>query len=464
MKVLLMVPPNRSYVIMPSLGLAYIASAIRKRNHEVSILHGIKEKITPAKLKEFLQKKKFDVIGMQMMTYDFNPVKELSKVIKEVSPETIVVVGGAHPSGDPKGTLNSIKDIDYAFIGEVEVGFPEFLDKMSKAEGKGKNNILESIPNLAWRNENKIIVNPWKFIEDLDTIDFPAWDLTDPRDFPEAPHGAFLKSYPYAPIIITRGCPYQCTFCSGKCVTSNKVRKRSIKNVIKEIEYLMKNFDVKEFMLEDENFTLHKNLVYEFCNEIIKRKLKINWCCPSGVRLDTLNQDMLKLMEQSGCHSLSVGVEFGSQRILDLTKKHLSIKTIKEKIALIGKTRIRTTGFFMMGYPGETKKDIWKTIKLAWRLPIERAQFNNFMPLPGSEIYNELIKDGKLKNLRVDHFFVHDIGFVPEGFTEKELKNLQRIAYIGFYLRPTVILGLLKDITTWRQFKYLVSRFFDALK
>ena len=464
MKVLLTVPLNRSYVIMPPLGLGYIASVVRNKGHDVEILHGIKDNITPEKLKNLQMKKRFDVIGFQMMTYDFNPIKKLSKAIKEINHETIVVVGGAHPSGDPQGTLNSIKEIDYAFIGEVEIAFPYFLEKIKKVNEKNRSKILGSVPNLVWRNKDKVIVNPWKFVDDLDSFDFPAWDLMDPREYPEAPHGAFLKSYPYAPIIITRGCPFQCSFCAGKCVTDNRIGKRSIKNVIKEMEYLMNKYGVKEFMIEDENFTLHKNLVYEFCNEIIKRRWRVHWSCPAGVRLDTLDLRMLKLMEKSGCHSLSVGIEFGSQKILNLTKKRLSIKIIKEKIDLINKTGIRISGFFMMGYPGETKKDIWKTIKLAWSLPIDRAQFNNFMPLPGSEIYNKLKGEGKLKNLRVDHFFVHDVGFIPEGFTEKELKNLQRKAYIGFYLKPRIIIGLLKDITTLQQFKYLIDRFFDALK
>ena len=159
-------------------------------------------------------------------------------------------------------------------------------------------------------------------------------------------------------------------------------------------------------------------------------------------------------MERAGCHSLSVGVEFGSQRILDLTKKGMNIETIKKKIALFKKSNIRVTGFFMMGYPGETKEDIKKTIKLAKELDIDRAQFNNFMPLPGSEIYNVLKEEGKLDKLRIDHFFVHDVGFIPEGMTEKELKKLQKKAYLGFYLRPRIIFGLLKDIKNFKHFKY----------
>jgi len=458
-----MIPINRSYVIMPSLGLGYLASLLKKQNHEVEILHCIKEDFSFENFEEYMQKNRFDVVGIQMMTYDLNPTNKHAKIIKSISPETIIVAGGAHPSGDPEGTLNTTKEIDYAFVGEAEIGFPLFIECIKKINNENKNEILDNIPGLVWREKNKIKCNAPKYVENLDEIDFPAWDLMDPRTYPEAPHGAFIKSYPYAPLIITRGCPFQCTFCAGKSITGHKIRKRSVKNTIEEIEFLIKNYNVKEFLIEDENFTLHKHLVYEFCNAIINKNLKIYWSCPSGVRLDTLNEEMLKLMEKSGCHSLAVGVEFGSQKIHDLTKKHLTLETIKEKLDLFKKTNIRVTGFFLMGIPGETKEDMKKTIEFAQQLHIHRAQFNNFMPLPGSEIYKQLEKEGKLTNLETQHFFVHDVGYVPEGMTKNEIKNMQRRAYLSFYLRPKILYEVLKDVTSPKHLYFLIRRLIDGL-
>ncbi len=215
-------------------------------------------------------------------------------------------------------------------------------------------------------------------------------------------------------------------------------------------------------MIEDENFTLHKPLVKEFCNRLIKEKLNIWWSCPSGVRLDTLDLGMLKLMEKSGCYSLAVGVEFGSQRIHDITKKHLTLEKIKEKVALFKHVNIKTTGFFMFGIPGETKEEMIKTIKFAKSLNLDRAQFNNFMPLPGSEIY-KIMRSKGLKKIDHDHFFVHDVGYVPKGMSRKQMKNLQRRAYIEFYLRPRIILGVLGDIMSFGHLKKLVKRFLDSI-
>jgi len=443
---------------MPSLGLGYVASVLRESGHEVKILHCLKEKLSFNGFSEYIKHHDFDVIGIQMFTFDITPVKKHLAIIKQVKPDTITVLGGYHPSGDPEGVLRTLPEADFAFTSEVEISFPVFLREIIKQEPN-----LELVPNLIWRNKGRIAVNPVKVIDNLDEIPFPAWDLMDPRTYPEAPHGGFFKSFPTAPIIITRGCPMYCTFCSGKSVTTNKIRKRSAENVIAEIKLLKEKYGVNDFLIEDENFTLHRSLVFEFCHQLLAENLAITWSCPSGVRLDTLDLDMLKLMEKSGCYSLAIGVEFGSQRIHDLTNKHLTIEKIKEKTALLLKTGIKITGFFMFGIPGETKAEMIQTIKLAKELNIQRAQFNNFMPLPGSALYRQLKKEG-MGSIDYNHFFVHDVGFVPAGLTRRQMKNLQRRAYLEFYLRPKILIGLAGEITSFKQFYRLIKRFLDGLR
>ncbi len=457
MKVLLVIPINRSYVITPSLGLGYIASVLRLQGHKVKILHCIKEKFTFGDFDNYIKQNNFDFIGIQMFTFDSTSVKRHLDIIKKNKPSTTTILGGYHPSGDPHEILKKFPQADFAFISETEIAFPFFLEEINK-----KDPNLSIVPNLIWRNGDKIIINSLKIIDDLDEIPFPAWDLMDPRTYPEAPHGGFFKSFPTAPIIITRGCPMECTFCAGKSITTKEIRKRSINNVIEEMKFLKVKYGVNDFLIEDENFTLHKNLVYDFCNQLINQQLKVTWSCPSGVRLDTLDLAILQLMEESGCHSLAVGVEFGSQRIHDLTKKNLTIKIIKERISLFQHTKIKVTGFFMFGIPGETEQEMIQTIKFAKALNINRAQFNNFMPLPGSSLYAQLKHDG-MDSIDSDHFFVHDVGYVPQGLTRKRLKNIQRRAYLEFYLRPKIIVGLIKEITSFRQLCRLIKRFMDGL-
>ena len=456
MKVLLISPINRSYVVMPSLGLGYIASVLRENNHEVKILNCIKEKVTFNSFLEYVIKNKYDVYAFQMFSYDLNPVKKHLGIIKRCYPDSVTIVGGYHPSGDPEGVLKCLDHADFGFVSEAEIGFPTLLNELS-----GRNPDFSIVPNLIYRSGQQYKTNSIKLVEVLDSIPFPAWDLMDPNEYSESPHGGFAKSFPTAPIIITRGCPLKCTFCSGKSITV-KVRKRSIENVISEIKYLKQEFGVNDFLIEDENFTLHKPLVKEFCDSVINENVDITWSCPSGVRLDTLTLDMLKLMEKSGCHSLSIGVEFGTQRMHDLTKKGLSLEKIREKMELFKSINIRVTGFFLFGIPGETRDGIMQTIELAKELPISRAQFNNFMPLPGSEIYEDLKK--KNYNFDYDSYFVHDVAFVQEGFTRKEMKWFQRRAYLEFYLRPKIAIALIKDITSLRHLYRLIKRFIDAIR
>ena len=457
MKILLVSPINRSYVVMPSLGLGYIASVLRQNNHEVKILNCIKEELTFNSFNEYINNNKYDVYGFQMFSYDLDPVKKHLDIIKRSYPDAVTIVGGYHPSGDPNGVLKSLHHADYGFISEAEVGFPILLNELSKISPN-----LSEVPNLIYRSGQQYKVNPVKLIDDLDSIPFPAWDLMNPNEYPKSPHGAFAKSFPTAPIIITRGCPLKCTFCAGKSITVS-VRQRSIRNVISEIKYLKQNFGVNDFLVEDENFTLHKPLLKEFCNTVINERIGITWSCPSGVRLDTLTLETLKLMENSGCHSLSVGIEFGSQRLHDITNKRLTIEGIRKKLKLFKETSLRVTGFFLLGYPGETRDEMMQTIKFAKELPIHRAQFNNFMPLPGSEIYDDLRKKGY--NFNYENYFVHDVAFVPDGSTRMKIKWIQRRAYLGFYLRPKIIVDLIiKDISSYDHLMMLVRRFIDALR
>jgi len=461
MNILLVIPINRSYVIIPSLGLGYLAGILR-RDSSVSILHCIKERFNYVRFKDFINKNRFDLIGFQMMSYDLLPVREHIRIIRESQNKTcIIVAGGPHPSGDPAGTLNFLNGLDFAFKGEAEKGVYDFV-RFNKSARMDENN-LKVISGLIWRKNDRIIENRVDYIDDLDTIPFPAWDIIKPARYPLAPHGAFYKRFPAAPIILTRGCSSKCTFCAGKSITGNKVRRRGIENVVDEMKYLLKDFGIYEFMVEDENLTLHRELTMNFAKKLINDRLNIYWSCPSGIRLDTIDLEMLRLMEKSGCHSLAVGIEFGSQRILDLTKKRLKLEIIKEKIKMIRNTNIKITGFFMMGIPGETVEEMYETIKFSRQLDIDRAQFNNFMPLPGSQIYEELKNKNALKEIDTRHFFVHDVGYVPEGLTARKMKSLQKRAYLGFYFRFSILSKIVKEVRNLPHFMKLLYRFWDAM-
>lgn len=460
MRILLAIPYNRSYVVMPSLGLGYLASIARDLGHEVEIADFIKDEIPPGDFRDWVKGRKYDLIGFQMMTYDLSNVRSYLEILQAMDPRPVTLIGGSHPSGDPQGVLIQLPQADYAMRGEAETAFPKFLDLLAGRRSEA------DVPNLVYREGGEIRTNPVELPQDLNALPFPAWDLMDPRTYPPAPHGAFAKSFPFAPIIITRGCPCRCTFCSGAAITGGKLRERSVENVLAEIDLLGSRYGVHEIMVEDENFTLRRGLLERFCEALIRRRPRTSWSCPSGVRVDTLTPELVRLMEASGCHSLSLGLEFGTQRMLDLTCKRSSLPLIREKVGLFRTSSIRLTGFFLLGCPGETEEDIRETVRFSRTLPLHRVQYNNFMPLPGSEMYDDLIKSGRItrESLDTDHFFVHDEGYVPDGMKPGALKSIQRNAYLRFYLRPRIIYRLLRDIDSPRHLYYLASRFLDAMR
>lgn len=457
MKVLLINPltlESGMVNITPNLGLGYIATSLRNNGFEVEIWDGVKNGMTRQRLEERLKKTDYDVAGFQVYTRSVKEVQEGLEFVKRVNPDVITVIGGSHPSGDPEGSLTYIKT-DYAFRGEAEIGLVQLLKNLTGQENKP----FEDIQNLIWRKNEKVICNPLRPIEDLDSLGLPSWDLINPNDYPYAPIGAFSKKYPLTSISTTRGCPYSCTFCANNTIMGRKVRGRSKESVLEEMELLHDKYGVREFQIIDDNFTWKKDLVIGVCKGILERGWDISLSFPNGVRLATLNEEILQLLEKAGCYSLGLGIESGSPRTLKNMKKAQTIDEIAEKVNLIHRvTKIRTTGFFIIGYPTENREDILQTIRISKKLPINRAQFTICLPVPGSEMTRQLIKAGKLNNYDFSNVSFQNIVHVPESMTLKELQRLRLKAYKEFYLRPRIIFGLLSEIQSLEHLKFILRR------
>jgi len=453
--ILLITPARESnQYIVPPIGLGYLATALRKENFSINILDSVKKNLTQKELIEEIKKINPKILGVQLFSYDVSLSKKFFKLIKKYLPKTKLIIGGAHPTSEPKEVLNQFKEVDYAFKGESEEGLPILVNFLLK----NKKINLSKIPGLIWRKNNLINVNNQLYTKDLDKYGIPAWDLIDPRTYKEAPQGGFLKEYPYAPISTSRGCPFRCSYCTVHIVSGRNIRVRSVQHVIEEIKMLKEKYDVKEIHILDDAFTASKQRVVEFCDSLIKNKIKIKFSFPNGIRLDSLDEEVLLKMKQIGVQDFNVGVESGSDGILEDMKKSLTTKVIKEKTNLIKKIGLESNGFFIIGYPTETKEDILKTIKFAKQIPIKRAQFSLFKAYPGTDITNKLLKEKKINKINYDSFMYYKIDYVPEGLTEKELKNLQRKAFLEFYLRPKILFSLIKEINSFEHFKFILQR------
>lgn len=456
MKVLLVKPYNLSDHIQPSLGLGYLATSVRK-THDVKILDCIKEGMKIDKLGNFIRRSNPDLLGLQCYTFDLKFVREALRSAKRIRREIITVVGGPHPSSIPRDMMEDFRgDIDFLFAGEAEIGFAKLLDSLDA----GKND-LSSIGGLVWHNKNgALISNQREFVEDLDSLGLPAWDLIRPDTYPESQHGAFFKKFPIAPIMLTRGCPYPCTFCAGGIISGKRIRRRSIDHVLNEMLLLYEDFGIREFHIVDDNFTLDISYVKEFLKRLKDLNLDISWAVPNGIRMDALDEEVLKLMKDTGLYLISLGIESGSDEVLRQMKKGIMTAKIRSCVKMISDSGIDIAGFFILGFPGETEETIRETIHFSLKLGLTRANFFTYLPFPGTESYQELEAKGELKDVDWEHFAFFTAAYTPVGLSRKRLKSLQRLAFAKFYLRPRIILYHIKSIKSFRHFLYLARRFF----
>ncbi len=460
MKVLLVRPISETHIISPPLGLGYLATALRKHNHQVEILDCVKEGMDFKEWARFIGDAEPEALGFQVWSCDIPFVRKSLQIARQVNSSIITIVGGAHPSGAPYRVREHLGDVDFAFRGEGEVGLPRLIDCLS---GRKKTDFSE-IPGLIWREHGKTKVNAPIFIDDLDRFGLPAWDLMDPGKYPQAPHEGFARAFPIAPIIVSRGCPYPCTFCATRTLTGRKIRLRSLDSVVEEIKLLQGKYGVREIHIEDDNFTADKHFVESFCQRLIDEKINIHWFCSSGVRLDLLDSHMLEMMKKAGCYNVTIAIESGVERVLKKMKKGLSLRQVERAVEMLNKCGFEPIGLFMLGFPGETKEDMEETIRFSLRLKLKRAQFAIFHPLPGTEIYEELKGRGELKELDWRNIRPSRVAYVPPGLTAKQIKSFQRKAFLKFHLRPRILAKQFKEVQSLSHLLFLIRRVFDYVK
>ncbi|MFA5323589.1 MAG: radical SAM protein [Smithella sp.] len=460
MKILLINPITVNISLSsPDLGLGYLAGALQRENHQVEILDCVNLRMTFKKFENYMADTDVDVIGFRVFSTDLFSVKKSLQIVRKKRPDIKIILGGAHPSAFPEQTMQYFEEADFAIRGEAEQGLVDLIKYFSHPDTIKR----EEIPGLIWRKDSGIKCNAPVFNENLDSLGSPDWNLINPLHYPFQT-SYLTKSKIVAPLIMTRGCPYHCTFCSCRSVTGHKIRAHSVSYMIREIKFLQSNFGIREFCFIDDNFLALKKITAELCEQIIKQKIDIKWSC-FGIRLDLVDEAILSLMEKSGCYLLTVGIESGSQRILDHMKKNLTIDLIEEKIKLINtRTRIKVIGNFILGYPAEKEGDIRKTIKLAKKLPLYGANFFPFHPTPGTEIFAELSAKKELKEIHWEIMGQDRKPYIPGSISSKKFTWLFFLAFITFYLRPKVILNVLLATRSPERLKYIFCRIFRIVK
>lgn len=437
----------------PDLGLGYLAALLRQEGHHVEMV------LRPGAIDfaGWLEKKRFDLYGIKTFSSQARATQQTIAIIRRVDPGAMIVLGGPHVAADPVHLFHLFAGADYGIGGEGELGLQGLVRAIEDGT-LSQQQTKESIPGLIWRDGEGTRANEHHYVQDLDTLPFPAWDLMRPERFPHIPFNGYSRRHPIAPMILTRGCPHHCTFCGAAAVNGRRLRARSADNVMAELRLLTSQYGVREIQFYDSNCADRRGPLREVLRRIVAERIDITWCAPNGIRLDAVDEELARLMKQSGCFQVNVGIESGSPRILKQIRKNLSLDVARRSIELLRRHKIEVVGFFMLGFPGESRDDMRQTIDLAMDLPLTGASFSIYCPLPGTEDYEVTFREGKPDHEVLDSFdFVRYDNNLSEA-PAKELRALQRWAYMRFHLRPPVLRSVLRNLTSLDKILFIAKQ------
>jgi magnesium-protoporphyrin IX monomethyl ester (oxidative) cyclase len=351
-----------------------------------------------ALIKKEIQSRKPNVVGISgPFTCQIQNSIKISNIVKEVDPDILTVMGGPHVTLVPKEFLQEAKDVDIAVTSEGEYAMVEVAQFF-----EGKKQLLD-ILGIAYRKDGEIVVNVSRpLIENLDELPYPAYDLVDMKQYLN-PEKIGYRSFRDRAIsmITSRGCPFNCCFCAVHLHMGQRFRAHSAQYVLDHIQFVVDMFKVKNIFFEDDNLTLDIKRFEAICDGIIKRKIKIGWETPNGVRADCLNLELLKKMKKSGCQSVFVGVESGDQQILDnIICKSLDLNRVVEFAKNAKEIGLKTGAFYIIGFPGEKKENMQRTVDFALKLKRDYdVGMHLFMATPsyGTRLYDECKAKGYIQ-------------------------------------------------------------------
>ena len=398
--------PERPSYTFP-IGAGYIAAVLEREGYKVSCIDAIAEggrRHISDKLVEYglsveslidrIRQRTPDIVAIScQFSLQYQPTRTLIKAIKQWNPDILTILGGTHSSAQPEDVLDQT-DVDYIVLSEGEETIIELIDTLQRGKP------LDQIDGLAWRNNGvKQINKRKKFIRNLDTIPYPARHLFNMKVYFNTARGwGETGSVRRLSMITSRGCPFGCSFCGIHLNTGKKFRMRSAENVLAEIDILVNEYGAQEIMFEDDNISLNRGRFVQILQGIRDNYPDLRWSATSGMALWTLDDDILTLMKESGCTKVYLGLESGSERVLrDIIGKHLTSKDkIRKYVSKIKRVGLKTVGFWVIGNPGETRKEMWDTLDFARELQLNYNQVLIALPYRGTKLYDQCVAQGYL--------------------------------------------------------------------
>ena len=462
-KVVLISPPFTMYAgikghggLSAPLNLGYLTSYAHSKSQrfDISILDAEAQEMTYRQVIDHLKKENAAVVGITTTTPSFGVVTDLCREIRSGCPGVLIVLGGPHVTALP-GDLLQDGTANFSVMGEGELTFLELLNAIADKTD------MTAIKGLAFKaDDGKIRINERReAIEDLDLLPMPARDKM-PFHLYYSPPTKSLGLGKVVTMLTSRGCPYSCNYCIS-CVMwgKGKVRYRSARSVLDEMEYCIEKYGAKEFNFHDDLFVAKKDRLKDICDGIVAKGWKIGWVCMA--RVDFIDEDRLVWMKRAGCQKIAFGIESGSETMLKRMNKRLDPSKVKIAFELCRKHGIKNGASFMIGYLDETEETIKETIALMKQLNPDTVAIFQASPYPGTEFYIEAQRRGLLRK----DFKWEDYALVTNSRSVLNLPNLSseqirywvKRAYREFYLRPAYAFSQLAKIKTISDVRNILS-------
>ena len=439
-RVLLINPPIKTQMtgvlfttMCEPLGLLYMAAVLEQRGIEVGVIDGIGEGLKHEDLENRIAEFSPDVVGIAcMMTETYSDSAEMARIARRAAPKAKIILGGHNASFVAGKIIENLPEADYVVVGEGEYTFLELVRSISKKSD------IRQVKGVMHRNNGRATFTGVREpVQNLDELPFPAKHLLPQNahygHFWYGGHKIALKNL--SGMITSRGCPFGCTFCSCTAFSGRKIRVRSPENVVKEMEYLVNKRGVKQIFIVDDNFTAFPKRVTEICRLIKERNIDVNWFCEG--RVDTASEEMYKAMAKAGCWLIFLGLESGSQRVLDYYKKKTTVEKGWQAVALAQKAGIDVVGSFIIGAPIEVEEDYQKTLNFIKRADMDMVSISSLKVYPGTELWREFEESGAIKPSDWNKYF--EIFDILGGHSKEKIRRWMKTAENGFYRRPSYI-------------------------
>lgn len=424
---------------IPGIGILVLAAIAREKGYAVHVVDAKRAGTTNEDAVQRILALRPDAVGFSCTTISVTNGSRIAGRIKEALPGCIAILGGAHVSAIPERTLEKFPAFDYGVVGEGEHSLFELLARLE--DGRD----VRDVPGLAYRDPERagrVRANPRApYIEDLDSLPLPAWDLV-----PNFPH-AFTPSLfnyrrtPVGTLITQRGCPFSCTFCD-RSTSGRRGRWHSVDYVVRMLEQ-MRDYGVKHILFYDDLFTVNKARVRELCQAMLDCGFDFTWSCNSHPNL--LDRETMALMRRAGCWQIAYGIESGSQRVLNRVKHEVKIERLLRTLQMTREAGLKVKGLMMCAHPTETVESLEETNRFLRTAPLDLMQLTKFTPYPGTPSYPTIHEYGTFvedwENMNAMNFV-----FVPKGLDVPTLERYFHRMYRTFYTRPDVLLGLARVV------------------